>query len=80
MYCALQSKEKSGFFHIAETKFTYVGLSLQFLLNVFEESGFTDITYNLLSEDIVEETQTNDNTTDEGMVFVQMSYLKQFSK
>ena len=82
MYCALQSKEISGFFHVAETKFTYVGLSLQFLLNVFEESGFTDITYNLLSEDIVEETQANDNTNDEDMVFVQMTYHKQlnFSK
>ena len=67
---ALQSKETCGFFHIAETKFTYVGISLQFLLYALEESGFTEIAFNLLPKDILEKTRIVDNTNDEGMVFI----------
>ena len=69
IHTTIRNHDGLGFYHVGPTKFIDVCLSLQFVLSTLEESGFTDIKYNVLPEKESTEIQNNDTTDVETSVF-----------
>lgn len=70
LYCSLKTKDTYGHYHISGTKFVFLGVSLEFIVEVLRESGLTKIEYKLLPEEDLLEAKRHYDCNEDGFVFI----------
>ena len=74
LYCSLNTIDSYGHYHIGENKFTFLGVSLEFVLQSLKDGGLSDVHYSLLPEEDLLKAQKYYDCNEDGFVFVIAKY------
>ena len=71
LYCSLKTMEsRYGHYHVGENKFTFLGVTLEFVLESLKDGGLLDIHYSLLPEEDLLKAQKYSDCNENGFVFI----------
>ena len=74
LYCSLKTTEHYGHYHIGGNKFTFLGVSLEFVLESLKDGGLSDVHYSLLPEEDLLKAQKYYDCNEDGFVFITAKY------
>ena len=75
LYCSLKTTESYGHYHVDGNKFTFLGVTLEFVLEAIKEGGLSDVHYSLLPEEDILKAKKSSDCNEDGFAFIVAKYI-----